>query len=137
VRVSDNDPLSGPAMFAPLGDAIAFRDVCTALRTLVLRSGEDPELVVAAADGDDDATRVRLSELLRFADAGAAWGLGPPTVDWRVQLDFAVAESPEEIAARLRDDAAGREAWERAATAYTRFVREIFDAGYVPPQSPW
>jgi hypothetical protein len=145
--VAENDLFSGPAMFAPLGDEIAFRDVAGALRELVLRSGSDLDLVGDLDDEDEDdedegeaprePPRVRLSELLRFGDAAGAWGLGPPAFDWRIEHDFAVGESPGEIAARLRELPEERDVWEQAAALYTRFVRDVLDPAFTPPVVPW
>jgi hypothetical protein len=176
VVVADQDSQAAPALvFAPLGDAIAFRDVCAALSALVARASADLVLTPSGAedggddededddydgdeddrdedgdeddgdeddgeDGDEEAAPVpprRLTEVLRFADGAQAWGLGPPSFDWRIETDFAVPESPEEIALRLREDPAGRAAWEEACERYTAFIVETLDPSFTPPRIPW
>lgn len=154
VSMTDQDSQAAPGLvFAPVGDAIAFRDVCAALSTLIVRASTDVLLAPSGAEedaedeeaeqedeNDDESTAPSarsLTDVLRFADGDEAWGLGAPSFDWRIETDFAVSESPDEIALRLREDPAGRAAWIEACERYTAFIVEMLDPSFTPPRIPW
>ncbi|AKU95303.1 hypothetical protein AKJ09_01967 [Labilithrix luteola] len=155
VPMTGQDSQAAPGLvFAPVGDAIAFRDVCAALSSLIVRASTDVLLAPSGAEEEDEEEDVedgeedenddhedtaprRLTDVLRFADGDEAWGLGAPSFDWRIETDFAISESPDEIALRLRDDPAGRAAWMEACERYTAFIVETLDPSFTPPRIPW
>jgi len=157
VDVTSMDQQSPPGLvFAPAGDAIAFRQLCAALTELVVRSGSDVEFAASDeneddeddddaeekedtedADDDEPSSPTGLLEALQFADALQAYGLGSPAIDWRLEIDFATEEAPDQIALRLREDPEGRADWERTASLYAAFIQQTFDPTFALPAIPW